>query len=246
MSSEGSDIGAVEKLLTVLSSPHQKDSKALLVIATPHGGREILPALPERTQGVRDGDTDTDILANLLHHALLSHISDLKIEISTIIAHLQRKYCDLNSPRGSTAFESTAVSAFYDTYHRTIHTHLGDPCCAGFPLRILIDFHGQSNVKTAILYRTKHGASSLHKHFEAELVQRLQFKEKIDMIHLDADPKLGRRFHGHTVDTYGSATVFAIQIEVGRTFRSSAAQMSRIADQLSDAILGSLITSLGP
>ena len=217
---------------------------AVVVVATPHGGRGLEATLSSRTTGYLEGDEDTDILAATLHRELVvksetAEAADANVEVLTIVAKLARRYCDLNRPRGPAAFQSHLLEAYYDHYHGSIRSAL-ETRPAAARMRILVDLHGQSSRKSAVLYRTRcHHSSPLHLLLERELVARLT-AAGISLLSLDADLSVGRHFHGHTVDTHCGPHVFAVQLEVGKHFRHSPEAIRSFAASLSSALCGAL------
>jgi hypothetical protein len=236
-----------EGLVNILSAGREIPNFKI-VVSVPHGGTKE-STFSVRTNGVLYGDDHTDVLAELFHQALLTTATEQSyiiqeeytknqrsVSVITTVSQLQRKFCDLNRPKASgKAFECVEGENFYDFYHSQIARAVQS---SPETKVVLIDLHGQSNVKNAVLYRTSFDQLVFNENFEIA-INRYLTKRRIKMINLDENA-IGKRFHGFTVQTYGKANIFAIQVETGLSFRKSTDSMRAFAHVLANAIIRNL------
>jgi N-formylglutamate amidohydrolase len=203
-----------------------------ILITVPHGGSAVIPDVLPRTRGIRGTDAATIELAE----ALARHLTaTLGAQPYLVVARFHRKYIDANRAEGE-AFESPQARPAYDAYHRHIRQFIAQ-IREHFPGgALLLDVHGQAEDPDVVHRGTRNGGTVvalLRKHGpEALSGPRSIFgvvQSKGYQVFPPANTSVGnppedRRYNGgYTVYTYGSRTpggLDAIQIEVGRTFRT--------------------------
>lgn len=217
-----------------------------IVITAPHGGRRPLLGVPVRTgDGVTKfvvvNDTNTDVLAEKVASAIEKKMGKRP---HLVIAHFERKYCDVNRPAAS-AYESDKAKPAYDAYHTAVRKACQmakDDWGGG----LLLDLHGQAadagaifrgtqNGKTVTLLTERHGAKALT---GPDSIQgRLEKKGYKFIPAADSTDTEDKRFNGgYTVGTYGTGTgLDAIQLELGGDQRTKKA-MDGFAADLADAV----------
>ncbi|KAL6068276.1 N-formylglutamate amidohydrolase [Balamuthia mandrillaris] len=142
-----------------------------LILTAPHGGREPLNGCcKERERGCKVQDDKLDVLTTMLMHkvpgALCEALQKAQPERGwkkedcipyVVIAHAHRKYCDLNRNQENALEDSSAVP-YYASYHGIIAKYVDEVLSKTqsktLP-RLLLDIHGQSAVRDAILRGTK-------------------------------------------------------------------------------------------
>ncbi len=207
-----------------------------IILAAPHGGRDVIPGLAERRgEGVERfnprSDSNTDVLTEQLADAIEKKFGKRPY---LVIARFHRKYIDANR-RDRHAYESQEAKVVYDAYHQALakaRIQVMDRWGRG----ILFDIHGQAVEPKAIVCGTKNGTTTSH------LVSRFGREALIGETsvfgHLASQgipiiPAVGSEDRervgydgGYTVLTYGSGswgTLDAVQLEVGNELRSKQA-----------------------
>lgn len=232
----------VESLITV------QQGTLPIIISAPHGGRIPIPDVPERkgngiTKFVVVRDTNTDDLAMKLSKALEK---ELGAKPHLIVAHFERKYCDVNRPAES-AFEHEKAKAIYDRYHQA----LKDACKQVQDTHgrgLLLDMHGQAADTEAIFRGTNNGQSVklLVDRFgqraltgEKSILGQMAAKKYKVLPANDSTDKEDPRFNGgYIVQTYGSSkghAIDAIQLEWGGQARAKT-KLDQTATDLASAI----------
>lgn len=217
-----------------------------IVVTAPHGGRRPLVGVPVR---VGDGvskfvvvnDTNTEVLAEKVAAAIEKKIGK---KPHLVIAHFERKFCDVNRPAES-AYESEKAKPAYDAYHTAVRKACQtakDDWGGG----LLLDLHGQAadagaifrgtqNGKTVTLLTGRHGGKALT---GPDSVQGQLEKKGYRFIPAadSTDPEDKRFNGGYTVGTYGTGTgLDAIQLEMGGDQRAKKALDATAAD-IADAV----------
>tara|TARA_R110002072_G_scaffold146075_1_gene292790 strand:- start:46874 stop:48421 length:1548 start_codon:yes stop_codon:yes gene_type:complete len=212
-----------------------------IILSAPHGGREAIPGVPERRgteikSFVSRSDINTDKLTELLADALEKESGKRPY---VVIARFHRKYVDANR-RSHAAYESDEASAVYDAYHSELAGARRE-VIERWGRGVLLDIHGQSADKKAIIRGTQNGKTTRH------LINRFGRQSLVGQTSLfgqlarqgfpvipavDSDDAEHVNYDGgHIVVTYGSAsngTLDAIQLEVGKDLRSTEALTSTV------------------
>lgn len=217
-----------------------------VVITAPHGGRRPLLGVPVRvgdgvSKFVLVNDTNTELLAEKVAAAIEKKTGK---KPHLVIAHFERKYCDVNRPAES-AYESEKAKPAYDAYHAAVRKacrQVKNDWGGG----LLLDLHGQAadagaifrgtrNGKTVTLLTERHGAKALT---GPNSVQGQLEKKGYKFIPAaDSTDSEDERFNGgYTVGTYGTGTgLDAIQLEMGGDQRTKKALDATAAD-IADAV----------
>ena len=195
-----------------------------IIVTAPHGGREKVPGVAERTgdgaaKFVTVNDTNTDLLAEKLAAALKKELGG---EPYLVVARFERKYLDVNRPAAE-AYESDAAKPVYEAYHTAVKgavTEVNKTWGRG----LLLDLHGQAakadaifrgtrNLKTVQLLKDRFGVKAIT---GPNSVLGVLAKKGYAVIPAnDSDDAEDKRFNGgYTVGTYGP-TLDAIQLELG-------------------------------
>ncbi len=230
-----------------------------IIISAPHGGSLRPPGVEQRKgESLPDDasrfvvlqDYGTEPLARAVAHAIEQRFGRKPY---FVISRLHRRYLDPNRPP-SEAFEHDLAGRVYRRYHDHLDRwcrEMGDRFQGG----LLIDLHGQArdrdtvfrgtqNGLTVKLLRQRFGESA---HFGSESLFGL-LRQQNWKVH--PDPLNGREQSGynggHIVRTYGSHKTYpvdAIQLELGRSFRSvdarreTAGQLAAALQQYADRYL---------
>lgn len=210
-----------------------------IVICSPHGGKEIVPGVPQRKNrpvNPPKGDPKwvigTDVNTRELAQEL---VADLERQLGGkpyyVMARFQRRFIDANrAPEHS--YEVPEAKFYYDAYHDTIAEYCRE-VQKKFGTGLVIDVHGQASFKDDILIGTAGGTTVtllLERYGRGALVGR----EGLVGIMLDAGVKVkpdlnSETFNvaaglngGYTVQTYGSSrptALEAVQFEYGSNYR---------------------------
>lgn len=236
------ELNKPERLLTI------QRGEVPIIISAPHGGRTPIANVPERRGNGIDKfvvvrDTNTDTLAELLSKAIAK---ELGAKPYLVIAHFERKYCDVNRPAQG-AYEHDKAIPYYELYHRT----LADACKEiqrDYGRGLLIDLHGQAADAEAIFRGTNNGRSvkALVDRFGKEaltgeksiLGQMGKLKYKVIPANDSTDNEDKRFTGGYIVQTYGSSAgnaIDAIQLETGGSARAKN-KLEQTAKDLATAI----------
>jgi len=220
-----------------------------LILSAPHGGSQpILDVQPRRGEGVRSFKTATDTRTGLLTEKLADAIEKKTGKRPyVVIARFHRKYLDANR-RERNAFESENARAPYAAYHGAIAQARRD-VVARWGHGLLLDVHGQASKPAAIIRGTQNGRTTTHlinrfgrnsltgksSLFGQLARQGFPVIPAVESTAAEPDAYDG----GYIVTHHGSrlgGTVDAIQLELGKDLRSTAAIPSTV-DKLSTAII---------
>lgn len=223
-----------------------REGKLPIIITAPHGGRRPLLGVPLRAgDGVGKfvvvNDTNTDVLAERVAAAIEKAMGQPPF---LVVAHFERKYCDVNRAAES-AYESDGAKPAYDAYHAAVRSacqRVKDDWGGG----LLIDLHGQAADAGAIFRGTQNGKTTalLKERFGGKAITgpdsvqgRLEKKGYKFIPASDSTDLEDKRFNGgYTVGTYGIGTgLDAIQLELGGDQRTKKAIDTTAAD-LADAV----------
>jgi len=220
-----------------------------VILSAPHGGRAAIPDVPPRSgDGIRlfrtVRDTNTDRLAEDLADALERHAGKRPY---VVIARFSRKSIDANR-RASDAYESPAARPIYDRYHHALAAAKQD-IADRFGRGLLLDLHGQAAEPDAIFRGTQNGATAKHlvDRFGAaalrgphSLFGRIHHRGIRVIPAVGSDAREASRYDGgYIVRHYGSGRgghLDAIQLELGRSFRTTPTVLNQTADSLAAAI----------
>ncbi|WP_171182693.1 BPL-N domain-containing protein [Alienimonas chondri] len=138
-----------------------------IILSAPHGGRALVPGVPERTgeafqpgvgedtgkyKFVTSRDTRVDQLALLVADGLEQRTGKRP---SLVVARFSRKYIDANRPRGAGVEHPLALPA-YDLYHQKLDDLIRRQQGRG----LLLDIHGQSAEKDSVFRGTRSGVTA--------------------------------------------------------------------------------------
>lgn len=223
-----------------------------IIISAPHGGSLPVPgAIPRKGDGLETGaagfrtsrDGGTEELALLVVKAIDKRLDGSP---SCVISRVHRKYVDFNRPP-EIGVEDHASRVVYDLYHQTLRDAVAE-IRRTHEFGLLVDIHGQGSSKTTVYRGTSNGLTT--QGLQNRLGKQTQSGEKSlnglltkhgwKMHPTPFDGKEQAGFTGgHIVRSYGSHRVDgidAIQLEFGGDYRN-AANRSRVADELADAIV---------
>lgn len=220
-----------------------KEGTLPILLTVPHGGRDGIPNVPERSRGITSTDAQTiefaEILARHLQNSLGAHPY-------IVAARFTRKYIDANRAEAE-AFDAPDAKPAYAAYHNRIRLFITQ-IKERFPQgALLLDIHGQSGDPSVVHRGTQNGATVtalIRKHGSAALIgtdsilsvlQRKGYAVFPLNTPIGSPPEDRRYNGGYTVQTYGSGRsegIDAIQIEVGRDLRTDL----RFAAAFGDAI----------
>lgn len=220
-----------------------------IILSAPHGGREIVDHAAQRIGvGVKMFNPVPDLSTDRLTYQLADAIEKKSGKRPyVIVARFHRKYVDANR-RQSRAYESERAKSAYETFHQSIAQS-----CAEVVERwgrgVLLDVHGQSTHRQAIVRGTSDGKTTSH------LVNRFGMQALIGRQSLighfasndlpvlpevdSAEPEPSQYDGGFIVNAYGSrngGTIDAIQLEVGMDLRRYDAR-PETAEKMADGIL---------
>jgi N-formylglutamate amidohydrolase len=219
-----------------------------IILAAPHGGREIIPGIAVRRGiGVAQFTTGRDHNTSELAERIAAHLSEtLGAKPSLVIANFDRKFVDANRPREA-AYESAEARPYYDAYHLALREHC-EKVRALWGQGLLLDIHGQ-NTEVQAIFRGTDNLKSV-----ADLQQRygkaaisgaksiLGFLERSGYRVIPANDESEREERytgGYTTRLYGShrgTGIDAIQLEFGSHLRSRA-NLERTAADVARAIV---------
>jgi N-formylglutamate amidohydrolase len=217
-----------------------------VILTVPHGGSEPIPGVPERTGENADKFTATrDVRTIELAQSLADAIEqELGSRPYTIAAGFSRKYLDVNR-RAQDAFEDEDARGCYEAYHHAVRASVDD-VHRRWKHGLLLDVHGQGQKPDMIWRGTEDGLA----------VRKLRDRhgwEPLTGLHgffgvladrgypiFPAAPEDSERplNGGYTLETYGSHQprgIDAIQVEVGRDFRTNATIREKLARDLAAA-----------
>lgn len=208
-----------------------------ILITAPHGGHSAVPGVAARDQKNRGPryvfttDAGTDQLAL----GIADEIRKLTGKSPyVVVARFERKYIDANRPP-DVAYDDAKAKPYYDHYHAAIRRFV-DEIRAKHPAGVLLDVHGQQQMRDVVMRGTSNGRS----------VTRLTARAGLDAVtgpkglfgQLEANgfrvfpanslPPIGKHEDaglngGYTTQHYGSATgagIDAIQLEFGSDYRA--------------------------
>lgn len=214
------------------------DGDLPIILTAPHGGIRNVPGCAERTAvGSRFAiapDYNTAQLAQRIAEELKRLTGKSPY---LVIAQFHRKYIDANRSPGE-AFASPDCAATYQNYHAAVRRHIDD-IRVKYPGAMLVDIHGQTVFRDAILRGTRYGSTvkallaragstaitgpdSLFGRFAALGYPIIPANDAAPTDRTEARNYSG----GYTVDIYGSHRsdgIDAMQIEFGRDLREPAA-----------------------
>ncbi len=224
-----------------------------IIVSAPHGGRKIVPEVPERLGvGIANFTTVFDANTAELAEKLVANLEkQLKGKPWLVIARFERKYIDANRSREQ-SYESEKAKPYYDAYHGPL-----EAACKAvkekFGRGILLDIHGQGefldticrgtqNGKTVTVLKERFGwAAVTGKRSILGHMQRSGYKVRPSC---DADEKTKEEpaFNGgYIVSNYGSHTGYAIdaiQLEFGTFLREKEKdKYAKTAEDLTDAVV---------
>jgi len=229
-----SSIGPVSSYLTI-------ETGALpLVLSVPHGGDDLIPGIPVRTGGTTVRDDHVNELAEAIQRQLAAKTGQRAYLVG---ARVSRKYVDFNRDPAK-AYEDPALQAVYDAYYATLRQDVA--AVRGKPGALLIDIHGQSAVKDAILRGTKDSLTAdnapLYAGPDALFTRILAAGVKV------VPEQAGEREHpgfngGAIVRAFGRNTpdgIDSVQFEFGANWRASPEQIERTAAVVAEALVAHL------
>lgn len=221
-----------------------------VILSAPHGGTRDVPGVaPRKGVGLPTGgsgyfvgrDGNTEELAGAAAAAIEKKTGKKPY---LVIARFHRKYIDANRPP-EIAYEDPNAKPTYDAYRRTLAAYCLEVKKA-YGRGLLLDVHGQGQMKDAVLRGTKDGKTvgllirryGEKAHTGPESFFGLLaaggckvFPEKL------TDKEFAALNGGDTVQTYGSGDygVDAIQLEFGGDFRDKA-KLADTADKVASAV----------
>jgi N-formylglutamate amidohydrolase len=221
-----------------------------IILSAPHGGKEIIPDVPERKgeklergpgKFVTARDTGTEELAYQLAEALEKKMGQKPYYV---VAKFHRKYIDANRP-AEPSYEGPKAKPVYDLYHDSLAKFCKD-VQKKHGRGLLLDLHGQGTSKETIYRGTQNGKTVklLKERFGEKAVSGpesffgLLAKQGWKAVPTDSSKETAGFTGGHIVQTYGSHTGYgidAIQMEFGADYRN-AANRAEIAKKLADVI----------
>lgn len=165
-------MGGVTALLLALAAPPALPPVTVevgelpIVISAPHGGRQRLEGVPDRTGSpAADGkpkytgfqtalDAGTDDLARAVADEIARRLGKRPY---LVVSNTTRKQFDANRPE-AIAVESEGARPPYLTYHAAL-TRFRAEILSRYGAGLLIDLHGQGSTKDAIYRGTANGAT---------------------------------------------------------------------------------------
>lgn len=215
-----------------------------IVLTAPHGGREAIPGLDERSiEGrhrggewngyVKGGDLNTDTLTLEIAREIKALTGQ---EPYVIVAKFQRKFVDANRPP-TMAYDSAGAMPYYDFYHEAVRRAVDD-IRRRYSAGLLVDVHGQNDVPAVLMRGTQNGRTITHlMHCAGSpavtgidgLFGQLEvngFKVfPANNVPIGGSSENGGLNGGYTVALYGSHTangIDAVQMEFGADYRQKA------------------------
>ncbi|MDB4537238.1 N-formylglutamate amidohydrolase [Akkermansiaceae bacterium] len=200
-----------------------------IVLSAPHGGGLAIEGVPVRrgqevSRFVTKKDMWTDQLTLKLADALEKKTGKRPY---VVVAKFHRKFIDANRS-ADLAYESPEAKSTYDAYHEALASARRE-VLRRWGSGILFDIHGQAVNSKAIYRGTQNGETTAHlvKKFGREaLAGESSVFGQIARQGIEVIPALGlknketRFTGGYVVRTYGSDSMNAIQLELGRDLRS--------------------------
>lgn len=210
-----------------------------ILLTAPHGGSAAVPGVEARTVEGRSRAGATYVVTTDLGTDVITETMAREIEKATgkkpyvVIARFARRYIDANRPQ-QIAYDSPAAKPVYDLYHRAIRDFV-DEIRTRYGEGLLIDVHGQSKMRDAMVRGTlngrtisrllaRSGASAMIG--PAGLFGQLEAQgfvvfpaNAVPIGGTSEDPGFNG---GHTVARYGSHLpngIDAVQLEIGADLR---------------------------
>ena len=232
-----------------------------IILSAPHGGRDRLPGLPDRTPPTPDqakkfaawggfvggaGDTGTLEIAERVAQRLKARFGKSPY---LVVNRAQRRYLDANRP-AELAYDlpgDNGPKEIHDAYHRALGEMRQD-VIRRFGRGIVLDIHGQATEKGTVFRGTnfERAVNSLLKRSgraaldgPSSVFGGLAARGYLVNPPIGSDAREDRFYGGGFItQSYGSANggaVDAIQIEFGSDFRTPQ-RRDRTADDLAEAI----------
>lgn len=217
-----------------------------IILTVPHGGSEPIPGVPERTgENVDKFTASRDVRTIELAQSLADAIEqELGSRPYTIAAGFSRKYLDVNR-REQDAFEDEDARGCYEAYHHAVRVAVND-VHRRWKHGLLLDVHGQVQKPDMIWRGTEDGLAVRKlrdRHGWEPLIGPHGFFGVLAgrgyAIFPPAPEDSERPLNGgYTLESYGSHQprgIDAIQVEVGRDFRTNAMVREKLARDLAAA-----------
>lgn len=213
-----------------------------IVLSVPHGGDATVPGVPVRTSGTSVRDDHVLDLAAAVQRALIARTGR---QAYLVAAQVSRQYVDFNREAGL-AFQDPALQPVYTAYHHALARAVAQ--VRGRPGALLLDIHGQSAVKAALLRGTKDGLTARVAALygtPGALLTRLE-GNGVQVQPASAAGKEHPGFNGgYIVRAFGIQNpdgIDSIQLEFGADYRANATALAATASALADAIVTHLRT----
>ncbi len=218
-----------------------------LLLTAPHGGQLAVPGVEPRTRGVKLADSGTDDVAR----RVATHLEALlRRRPHLVVARFHRRFIDANRTEKD-ALEVEAARRHYRAFHGAVRAAVDEIGRLAPERGLLLDIHGQSEDLETIHRGTREGQTVtrlLKRHGEAGLVgpksifgglKAAGFNLFPDNTPLGMPAERKSFGGGFIVATYGShqlTGIDAIQIEIGRSLRETAAVREKLARALATSI----------
>jgi N-formylglutamate amidohydrolase len=236
-----------------------------ILLTAPHGGSAAVPGVEPRTVEGRSRAGATYVVTTDLGTDVITEVMARELEKATgkkpyvVIARFARRFIDANRPQ-HIAYDSPAAKPVYDLYHRAIRDFV-DEIRTRYGEGLLIDVHGQSKMRVAMVRGTlngrtitrllaRSGASAMIG--PAGLFGQLEAQgfvvfpaNAVPIGGTSEDPGFNG---GHTVARYGSHLpdgIDAVQLEIGADLRRRK-ELSKTGERVGRAVSAFYAAHLPP
>jgi N-formylglutamate amidohydrolase len=223
-------IGPVSQYLTI------EAGTLPIVLSVPHGGDDLIAGVPLRTSGTTVRDDHVNALAEAIQQRLFTKTGKRAYLVG---AKVSRKFVDFNRDPAK-AYEDPAIKPLYDAYYDALRADVA--AVRGKPGALLIDVHGQSAVRDALLRGTKDGvtADSTPLYGPNGVFTQLM-AAGVKVVPPTAAEKEHPGFNGGAiVRTFGRNTpggIDSVQFEFGANWRATPEQIALTAAAVGDALV---------